>query len=383
MHYLKLSLSLLAVTLISILFHKFIANFRIDNIFGYVGNILAPFMYGLIIAYIINAGMRNLENNIFGKINYMKERPKVNRSVSIAATYIILLGAILWIIGYIIPEVILSIQNIVAFFKKIDIKYIENILESSFSNSISPEISAYITNIIEKLLNTIMNSVKYLPDMLNTIISGTVGIASYLLDLILGLVIAFYMLMDKETFAQEASKILYAFFNKNNAKKVISIAKESNSVFENFFIGKLIDSFIIGIIFFVGCLFIKPNYSLLLSLIIGVTNMIPYFGPFIGAIPVVLITLLSNPLHPVKALWITIFILILQQFDGIILGPKILGNSIGVKPIGIIFAIIIGGALFGPLGMFFGVPVFAVILTMIRSSIDKRYDNKCKDTEEE
>lgn len=371
------------VILISVIFHKFISNFKVENIFGYITNILAPFIYGLIIAYIINSGMRTLENKVFGRINYLNTHKKMKRSISIATTYIILLGAVFWIIGYIAPEVILSIQNIIDFFKRIDITYIEYILESSFFNVISPEISEYITNFIENMLTYVVDSVKYIPDMVNAMISGTVSVASYLLDVILGLVIAFYMLMDKEVFAEEISKILYVIFNKKRAEKIIDVAKESNTTFESFFIGKFIDSFIIGIIFFVGCLFIKPGYSLLLSLIIGVTNMIPYFGPFIGAVPVVLITLLSNPLHPLKALWIIIFIFILQQFDGIILGPKILGDSIGVKPIGIIFAIIIGGALFGPLGMFFGVPIFAVILTMLRSSIDKKYDYKFNENESE
>ncbi|MDE6357046.1 MAG: AI-2E family transporter, partial [Eubacteriales bacterium] len=124
---------------------------------------------------------------------------------------------------------------------------------------------------------------------------------------------------------------------------------------------------------------IKPPFVVLLSIIIGVTNMIPFFGPFIGAIPVILITLVSDITNPLKCVWIGIFILALQQFDGNILGPKILGDSIGVKPLGIVFAIIVAGALFGPAGMFFGVPVFAVIFNLFSNYIEKRYNQKYKD----
>lgn len=382
--YIRLALYILMIIFISILFHKFISNVNVNNIFPSILKLLSPFIYGLIIAYILNPGMKFIENNIYCHIKYLNKNIKLKRTISIITTYIFLIGFIVWIIAYIVPELNSNIQNIIAFIKTIDIKYIENVFDNYiFKNEtlkpISAEVSEYTITMINRLFNEIINSAKYIPNMLNAVITGTVGFASYLINLILGIVIGFYMLSDKEIFAGFSCKVLYTFLSEKTAEKIINISKESNRVFENFFIGKMIDSLIIGILFFLGCLVIDPNYQLLLSLIIGITNMIPYFGPFIGGIPVVLLVLLSTPS---KALWIAIFILLLQQFDGIFLGPKILGNSIGVKPIGVIFAIIVGGALFGPLGMFFGVPVFAVISSMFSVYVNSTYYSK-KDNSEE
>lgn len=342
-----------------------------------VNKIFSPFVYGIVIAYILNSIVRFFENKIYGEIGFLNLNAKHKRIISITTAYVLFLGALFWIIGYILPEVSSSIQNIVVFFKKIDINYLKNNLGSLIDNSyfieISDEIANYIMNFIDRTLGTVINNAKYIPDMINTIISGTVGIASYLLNLVLGMVIAFYILQDKEKIGEFVSKIVYAFVEKKSGDEIINLAQYSNDVFEKFFIGKTLDSLIIGLIFFIGCLIIKPDYTIFLSLIIGVTNMIPYFGPFIGAVPVIFLTLLTQP---IKAVWLAIFIFVLQQFDGIILGPKILGNSIGVKPIGVIFAILAGGALFGPLGMFFGVPVFSVILSLFKEFIESKYKQK-------
>src|SRR5690606_8042174 len=140
-----------------------------------------------------------------------------------------------------------------------------------------------------------------------------------------------------------------------------------------FFVGKIIDSFIIGLLCFIGCLIMKVPYALLISLIVGVTNMIPYFGPFIGMIPAAVITLFESP---IKALWVTIFIFALQQFDGLYLGPKILGIQVGMKPLWIITAILIGGGFFGVWGMLFAVPIAAVIRSLLRKYIKRQYEIK-------
>ncbi len=149
----------------------------------------------------------------------------------------------------------------------------------------------------------------------------------------------------------------------------MTVAKESNEMFLRFFVGKMIDSLIIGILCFIGLQLMKMPYTLLISFIIGVTNMIPYFGPFIGAIPAVAIVLLRSP---IQALGLALFIFVLQQFDGIVLGPKILGDSTGLSPFWVIFSIIVFGALFGVLGMFLGVPIFAVLYTMFKHFVEKK-----------
>ncbi len=228
-----------------------------------------------------------------------------------------------------------------------------------------------ISNYIEGFLRGFIDQV---PTYLKRILSSTINIASVLLNVILGIVISIYILFDKEEIGEKSKKIVYAIFPKKVSYSLIQFFKEANYTFEKFFVGKMIDSTIIGIIFFVGATLLKAPFAMLLSIIIGITNMIPFFGPFIGGIPVVFITLMFDITNPLKSIWISIFILLLQQFDGNILGPKILGDSIGIKPIGIIFSIIVGGALFGPAGMFFGVPIFAVIFSTFNRFIDKKYE---------
>ena len=220
------------------------------------------------------------------------------------------------------------------------------------------------------------NFLAQFPSYIKKILSSTINIASVLLNVVLGIVISVYILFDKEIIAKRSKKIVYALLSKKLANNLIQFCKEANYTFEKFFVGKIIDSTIIGIIFFVGAKLLKAPFAMLLSIIIGVTNMIPFFGPFIGAIPVIFITLMFDITNPLKAVWMAIFILILQQFDGNILGPKILGDSIGIKPVGIIFSIIVGGAIFGPAGMFFGVPIFAVIFSVFNRFIDKKYSTK-------
>ena len=166
---------------------------------------------------------------------------------------------------------------------------------------------------------------------------------------------------------------LFILFSKKQVESIASTIKYTNSVFNSFVVGKTIDSLIIAIIFFIGSIILNLPYPMLFAIIIGITNMIPYFGPFIGAVPVVALTILINP---IKGLWVLIFIVVLQQFDGVILGPRILGDSIGLKPIGVIFAIIVGGAIAGPLGMFFGVPIFSVIFTIFSNFVEKLYNSK-------
>jgi predicted PurR-regulated permease PerM len=163
------------------------------------------------------------------------------------------------------------------------------------------------------------------------------------------------------------------FLNKKYAKYIIEISCSSNNIFEKFLIGKLLDSMIVGILFFFVSAIMKLPYPPLLSLLIGITNMIPFYGPFIWAVPVVLIVMLSNMS---LALWTVLVIFVLQQFDGIVIGPKILGDSTGLKPMQVILAITLGGFFGGILGMFLGVPVFAVIWNMFMNIIDSRYESK-------
>ena len=212
--------------------------------------------------------------------------------------------------------------------------------------------------------------------MISSVVTYSISFASSLVNVILGLMISVYILIDKEEVVLIGKKTVRALFSDKVCNKLTICIKEINHSFNMFFIGKLIDSLIIGIIYYIVSLIAGFPYPSLCALIVGICNMIPYFGPFIGAIPVIALSLLVQPR---SAIWVALFIFVLQQFDGIFLGPKILGESIDLKPIGVIFAITIGGAIAGPLGMFFGVPILSVICKFGMKAIDNLYKAKHND----
>lgn len=228
----------------------------------------------------------------------------------------------------------------------------------------------YIKASIDELFSKLGQSIS---PMINKTVTQVISLTSNLINFVLGSIISVYILKDKEYFANNLNKLTYAIFPVERASSVIEMFKEIKKAFSKFLVGKLLDSLIIGILCFIGCLIMRVRYALLISLIVGITNMIPYFGPFIGMIPAAIITVFYSPF---KALWVVIFIFLLQQFDGLYLGPKILGIQVGLKPFWIILSILIGGGFFGIWGMLFAVPTAAVIRTLLGKYIDKQFKQK-------
>ena len=366
-----MALCLILVAIITIIFYRSSSKLDISITIKEGKEILAPFIYGIGIAYILNSSLKFLENRVFCKIKYLDNKKNLKRALSITTAYVLLFSFLIWLISYLIPEIQKSILDVSEYFKTIDANTFDKMIRENIpiDDNILSEVFVYIQDFLRGFTEKF-------PSYIKRILSSTLNIASIFLNVILGIVISIYILFDKEIIGERSRKIVCAILPKKASENLIQFCKESNSTFEKFFVGKIIDSTIIGIIFFIGATLLKAPFAMLLSIIIGVTNMIPFFGPFIGAIPVIFITLMFDITNPLKSLWIGIFILLLQQFDGNILGPKILGDSIGVKPIGIIFSIIVGGAIFGPPGMFFGVPIFAVIFSAFNRFIDKKYNEK-------
>ena len=202
---------------------------------------------------------------------------------------------------------------------------------------------------------------------------GVVKTAYFIWDFFIGLIVAIYVLASREKFAAQTKKAMFAIFKTKHADRIIEVTRTANYVFSGFINGKILDSAIIGVLCFIGVTILKMPYPVLLAVIVGVTNVIPVFGPYIGAIPCILIVFMTNPL---KALYLAIFIIALQTFDGNILGPKILGDSTGLSPFWVVFAIVLGGGLFGVTGMIIGVPTFAVIYFLIEEWISQRLTAK-------
>ena len=384
-NYLELGIYIVIAACIIILFEKTVGNISdIINIIRYfldrVMRMIRPFIYAVIVAYFINSPMKQIEIAL-SSFKSLDRLPKLKRSLAIIFSYIIFIGVALVTVAYLLHEIVRSIvsiaNNLQYTGRTIRIGYNSFIEEGvkSFIDTINSALSSdyTISDVLNSILDAFTKIVRGIPSFMNNILTGAVSFAYNILNYLLGMVIAFYILFDKENIKDLTKKILFVFLNKKYAKYIIEISCSSNNIFEKFLIGKLLDSMIVGILFFFVSAIMKLPYPPLLSLLIGITNMIPFFGPFIGAVPVVLIVMLSNMS---LALWTVLVIFVLQQFDGIVIGPKILGDSTGLKPMQVILAITLGGFFGGILGMFLGVPVFAVIWNMFMNIIDSRYESK-------
>lgn len=337
--------------------------------FRQIIGILKPFITGFAIAYVLAIPMRFLEERVL-KFLDKDNKFKMKRMIAITITYIFAGLFIAAIFSVLLPELARSITTLV-----------DNIPEYGSSIEKSLEYIVAKLNLDMNIVNEIVSDFKsisvYLADIAGTAVSSllkfSADITTYILNIFIGTIISVYILTSKEKFFAQGKKMINAVLPKKPAAYTIDLIRTSNTIFIGFLGGKLLDSFIIAIICFIGMSIFKMPYALLVSFIIGITNIVPVFGPFIGAIPSVLIIFIASP---IKALWFVLFVFVLQQFDGNILGPKILGNSIGISAFWVMFAILIGNGLFGFVGMIIGVPLFAVIYTIIKEIIEYRLTNK-------
>ncbi|KAF5081083.1 AI-2E family transporter [anaerobic digester metagenome] len=374
--YLKISLYLFAVAAAIILFEKIIGHLP------HLGNVIhtglitilrlgSPFFLGFAIAYIMNPFMKFFERLFLKSIPKAQNYKKPTRIFCILINYIIIIGGIFWIFIYLVPELKGSVVSFVSQLSTYSAQLNES--TTDLFNRIHFINAEDVNNILNKLLAPIMGIFQNVPALITNILTNLYSVGKITVDIVMAIFISFYMLYDKENFRNHALKIVYAISSRKSAEHLVYNAQRINRIFQNFIVGKAVDSLIIGILAFIGFSLLNAPFPLILSLIVGVTNMIPYFGPFIGAIPAIIISLLVNP---TTAIWVGLFILALQQFDGNFLGPKILGNSLDISPIWIILAVVLGAALMGPIGMFVGVPVLATIKMFLTEYINHKYQEK-------
>ena len=374
--YLKISICVFLVVAALILFEKVICHLpaigsSISVAFHYVSWLIAPFLMGFAIAYVMNPFMKFFEQHLTKNFNFFARYRKMTRTLCILLIYTLIIGGTVWIVIYLLPEIR---DSITAFTANISV-YSEtmNMRIQYIFDQIPYIDSEDVNNVINRILEPIQNASENAPALLETIAGNIYSFGRITLNFVMAIFIAFYMLFDKERYGRRMHTGVYAFASEEKAERVFLNANRIHHIFQDFIVGKAIDSLIIGILAFIGLTFIQAPFPLILALIIGVTNMIPYFGPFIGAIPAIFITLLIDP--PL-AIAVGIFILILQQFDGNILGPKILGDSLDLSPLWIILAVVVGGATMGPVGMFIGVPIFATIKTFGGEYVLRKYEEK-------
>lgn len=346
---------------------------RIGTIFSIINKIFragAPLIVGFVIAFLLNPIMTFFEKVIFKGLKKMlpkieeKTVKKIATSVSVALSVAIFVALIAGLLVILIPQLTESIEKLIGSFPTY-IQEIELWAKKQLSNN--EELKLIVGNYLNNFENSAMTFLQenILPNM-NTIVSkvssGIVGGVRFVFNFIIGIIIAVYILADKEELAAQGKKVIYSVCSKEKGNEVLNGIDYIYSVFGGFINGKIIDSIIIGLICALFCQLVEMPYAVLISVVIGVTNVIPFFGPFIGAIPTAFLVLVEDPKMCIIYI---IFVLILQQVDGNILGPLILGDSTGLSGLWVMFAILIGGNLFGFAGMLLGVPVFACVYTFL------------------
>lgn len=341
-------------------------------------DVLKPILYGLVIAYLLNPIVNMTDRHLapFLEKKLEKKRAlKLSRSVGVAAALIFLIALVMALCNMMIPELYQSIRGLIYTLPKQ-----LNDLVDQFNNFQSKETttSILIRNILEQGSDTLQNWLRTdLMRQMNSIMSnltvGVINVLNEIVNILIGLIVSVYVLFSKEQFSAQCKKAVYALFSTDHANMLLHLTKKSNEIFGGFIIGKIIDSAIIGVLCFIGLSILDMPYILLVSVIVGVTNVIPFFGPYIGAIPSAILILLDDPR---KGIYFAFFILILQQLDGNIIGPKILGNSTGLSAFWVVFAILLGGGLFGFVGMIMGVPTFAVIYYIVMMIVNQKLEKK-------
>ena len=333
-----------------------------------IAHILAPVIYGAVFAYLLNpvynrvqAAVMKLTKNI---IPDEKGRKRLGGFLGTLASLCLLVAVVVGLISMLIPQLINSIRGVMETLPS-SINNLEIWLEKVLADNpdLEQQVMQHYGAAADYLQNWLTNVV--VPNIyriIGSVSSGVVLVVQAVFDILIGLIVMVYLLNMKEKLLAQAKMIIYGVFPLKIANKVIEEGRYVHQVFGGFIIGKLLDSLIIGLICFVLLGFANMPYVLLVSVIVGVTNVIPFFGPFIGAIPSAFLILLSDPM---KCLYFLIFVLLLQQFDGNILGPKILGDSTGLSSFWVLFSILLFGGLMGFVGMIIGVPTFAVIYRLV------------------
>ena len=378
--HIKWGLTAFLVVLCSII--VFFAIYRLRDVSEVINVILAiltPFIYGLVMAYLLCPIYNFTVRNIYAltkRVNVNIPRPlTVSKAVASLVSIIVLLVVITGILWMIIPGLVGSIANIIQLLPDsmdslrswLDVKLVgwpeAQAVLNGWINNFTENAIAFVT---ERLLPEYSSIAAGISE-------GVMGVFNVVKNFFLGIIICVYFLNSKENFAAQMKKIIMAVFSRKAADEIVQGAHFTNRTFGGFINGQIIDSFIIGLICFIVMTLFGWEYTLLISCIIGITNIIPFLGPFIGAIPSALLLLMVDTR---QCIYFVIFIIILQQFDGNILIPKIQGSSTGLASFWVLFAVLVGGGLFGFIGMVIGIPMFAVIYAYVSRAINNRLEKR-------
>ena len=326
----------------------------IGAFFSKLLSLLNPFFIGFALAYIL-CPVCNFFNSIVNKLFAKRKCKAIKKHLGLVITYLLFFLCVSLFFYIIIPQITTSVNSFMANYKT----YIGGV--QRFFNDLADKLRFISPDIVKEteknVIDLLNRSMTLITDYSPKIFSALSGVAVGVWNVVLGTIISIYMLSEKEVFIRQSKKLTYAFFARKRADYIIRAAAKTHTVFGGFVNGKLLDALIIGILCFIGLSILQMPYTALISVIVGVTDFIPYFGPFLGGIPSFIIVFLNDP---IKALWFAVFILVLQQIDGNLIGPKILKETIGISSFWIIFSLLVMGGFWGLPGMILAVPIFAL-----------------------
>lgn len=352
---------------------------EITKVLRLILGILKPIIYGLAIAYLLNPIVKTVEHFLISRLKKkfpnFKKVETFSRGAGILVALIVMITIISALFNMLIPELYRSIRNMVL---TVPGQINEALNTLTLIMSQDSTLGQFFTTLITEVTTFVQNWMRtdllsQVNEFMSHLTEGVFNVISEIMNAIIGVIVSVYVLFSKEKFLMQTKKIIYALFKPSHANMILHLSIKSNDIFGGFIIGKLIDSAIIGVLCFIALSIMNMPYTVLVSVIVGVTNVIPFFGPYIGAIPSAILIMLSDPK---MGFYFVIFIIILQQLDGNVIGPKILGDSTGLSAFWVMFAILLGGGLFGFVGMILGVPTFAVIYYVVNMLVNHKLEKR-------
>lgn len=362
-----------------VLFYFALLRFeQIANVINTIVDVTKPVIYGFAIAFLLNPIVKKVDKKLIPVLEEkvgVEKAQKLSRTAAVTAALLFLVIVVVTLCCMLIPELYKSIRDMLIELPGQITEMSANI-EAFLAKDTT--MGSVVTSALEELTVTFETWLRtdfmmQANKLVTNVTTGVVNAVGEVFNFLLGLIISVYVLFGKERFSKHAKKVTYAFFNTDHANMILHLTRKSNQIFGGFIIGKIIDSVIIGIICFVCLSILGMPYTLVVSVIVGVTNVIPFFGPFIGAIPSSILIFLADPM---KGLYFIIFIFLLQQLDGNVIGPKILGDSTGVSAFGVVFSILIGGGLFSFVGMIMAVPTYALGYYVLMMFTERKLEKK-------
>ncbi len=369
----------LLITYAIVLAYVFLNLDTVWNVVVTIIDLIKPFIIGVCIAFVLNIPMKFFEEKVVGKLT--KERSKLKRPLSLIITIVVLVGLIIGLMTFVIPQLAESCSTLV---KNVP-EYVDSLEKFMNKNINSKELlsSDVIQEVYNKILSMGQNIIKIIGQVAGVIVSHaldiTMGVTSTIINIVMAFIVSIYILLSKEKLSNQIKKILYAYMKKENVIRFLKVSKIANIKFTNFVRSQVIEACILGVLCFIGMKICSMPYALLISTIIGVTALVPIFGAFVGAILSAFIVLMVSP---IKVILFAIIFVVIQQIEGNLIYPFVVGNSIGLSALWVLFAITVGGNAFGVVGMLIGVPLFGVLYTLISITTNKRLEKRNINIEE-